>query len=175
VGNAIGKVFTIFLAILLLFIYPLMEMLQQQNFTTHLFVYAETTKLVDAVRNTGYMTPRMYQEYTEKLSATDLLYEITLEHQHRKYDPIYLDPLDETTFQDDFAINYRGYYTQDILEVLFPSDDGESDEYRFSQGDYFKVKVVNKSKTLATKLTQLIYCRELPTEAIVIQYGGMIK
>lgn len=174
-GNTIGKIFTILLAILLLFIYPLMEMLHQQHYTTNIFVYTETTKLVDAVRNTGYLSPRMYQEYTDKLSATHLIYEITLEHQHRKYDPIYTDPLDETTFQDDFGINYRGYYTQEILEVLFPTDESASDKYRFSQGDYFKVKVINKNKTLSTKVSQLIYNRELPVETIIIQYGGMIK
>lgn len=174
-GDTIAKVFTVLLAVLLLFIYPMMEMLEQQDYTTNLFVYTETTKLVDAVRNTGYLTSRMYQEYLDKLSVTNVIFDVKLEHEHRKYDPIYTDPLDESSFQDDFAVNYRGYYTKEILDILFPNDGSNFEKYYFSQGDYFKVKAVNKNKTLATKVVQFIYGRELPTETIIIQYGGMIK
>lgn len=150
-------------------------MLQQQDTTTNLFVYTETTKFVDAVRNTGYLTSRMYQEYLDKLAATNVLFNVELEHQHKKYDPIYSDPMDLSTFQDDFSINYSGYYTKEILDVLFPNDSSISEKYRFSQGDYFNVKVVNQNKTLATKLSQFIYGRNLPKETIIIHYGGMIK
>lgn len=174
-GSIIGKVFAILLAVLLLLIYPLMEMLEQQEYTTHLFVYTETTKLVDAVRNTGYLTARMYEEYMDKLAATNVLFDVVLEHQHRKYDPVYLDPLDTNTFQNDFAINFRGYYTDEILKILFPEENHTSEKYWLAKGDYFKVKVINKNKTLASKLKQLVYGRELPTETIIIQYGGMIK
>lgn len=174
-GNTIGKVFTLFIAVLLLVIYPLMQLFQQQEFTTRMFVYTETTKLVDAVRNTGYLTARMYEEYTSKLSATNMLYDIDLEHQHRKYDPIYENPSDASTFKNDYGIHYSGYYTKEILEVLFPDNNTGSELYRLSQGDYFVVKVINKNKTSAVKMSQLLLGRDLPAETIFVRYGGMVK
>lgn len=174
-GTSIGKIFTVFLAVLLLFIYPLSQMFQQQDSTTRNFVYIETTKLVDAVRNVGNLTPQMYEEFCAKLSATNNSYTINLEHQHKKYDPIYDDPLDMSTFKEDFNVNYSGFYTKDILDVLFPEDVSLQSKYEFSSGDYFLVKVVNKNKTLATRVGQLLYGGELPTETIFVQYGGMVK
>ncbi|PKM95300.1 MAG: hypothetical protein CVU84_06370 [Firmicutes bacterium HGW-Firmicutes-1] len=174
-GNSIGKIFTVFLAVLLLFIYPLIQMFQQQESTTRNFVYIETTKLVDAVRNIGNLTPQMYEEYTSKLAATNNYYNISLEHQHRKYDPVYEDPLDLSTFKEDFGVNYSAFYTNDILDILFPVDGRLQNKYEFSRGDYFLIRVVNKNKTLATRVGQLLYGSELPTETIFVQYGGMIK
>ncbi|PKM51544.1 MAG: hypothetical protein CVV02_06305 [Firmicutes bacterium HGW-Firmicutes-7] len=174
-GNSISKIFVVILAVLLLFIYPLNQMFQQQDSITRNFVYIETTKLVDAVRNVGNLTPQMYEEYSAKLAATNNYYDISLEHQHKKYDPIYDDPLDSSSFKEDFGVNYSAFYTDDILEVLFPEGEITPSKYEFSREDYFLVKVVNKNKTLATRVGQLLYGKDLPAETIFVQYGGMIK
>lgn len=174
-GNALSKIFIIILALLLLFIYPLLHMYQQLDCNTRIFVYTETTKLVDSVRNIGYLTPQMYEEFTEKLAATNNSYIINLEHRHLKYDPIYGDPMDESSFENDFNINYSAYYTKDIMKILFPDDGSRQEKYDFTQGDYFLVKVVNRNKTFATKVMELLLGRGLPTEVILVQYGGMIK
>lgn len=174
-GNSLSKIFVIILAALVLFVYPLMQMYKQLDNSTRIIVYTETTKLVDSVRNIGYLSPLMYEEYTRKLAATNNVFDIYLEHQHLKYDPIYTDPTDEATFENDFGINYMGFYTREIMDTLFPCDNKEQDNYEFSKGDYFLVQVVNRNKTFATKVMQLILERDLPTEAIFVRYGGMIK
>lgn len=173
-GNTIGKVFVILLAALLLFIYPLLNMFEQQEKTSRLFVFTETTAFVDAVRNIGYLSPQMYEEFMEKLSATNNLYDIFIEHRHRRYDPIYGDPMNPATFEEDFAINYEAYYTQEVMSVLFP-ESGNGASYEFSSEDYFLVRVSNKNKTLGTRVKQMLMSAELPNQTIFVQYGGMIK
>ncbi|MBC7958950.1 MAG: hypothetical protein H7X94_03700 [Vallitaleaceae bacterium] len=173
-GNAIGKLFSVLLAVLLLFIVPLMNMFEQQDQTTRIFVLTETTKFVDAVRNTGHIKPQMYEEFYAKLSATQNRYKITLEHRHIKFDPIYSDPMDPSTFEEDYAVNESAYYTQDIMAVLFP-DLGLGNTYSLSSGDSFLVSVENSTKTFGTKVRQLFFGGNLPTQSIFVKYGGMIK
>lgn len=172
--NVIGKVFSMGMVVLLLFIYPLMQMLDHQDASTRVFVLTETTKLVDSVRNIGRLTPQMYETYLNKISATGLVYEISLEHLHRQYDPIYIDPLDEASFQNDYRVNFRNFYTEDILDGIYP-DGLATGEYAFDQRDYFSVRLVNKTATLGTKMKKLFFGGSLPDETIFIQYGGMIK
>lgn len=172
--TVLGKVFSIGLVVLLLFIYPLMQMLDHQDASTRVFVLTETTKLVDSVRNIGRLTPEMYEGYLNRISATGLVYEIRMEHLHRQYDPVYIDPLEEDSFQNDYRINFRSFFTEDILNTIYPSD-SEVGEYAFDQRDYFSIKLVNKTATLSTKVKQLFFGSGLPDESIFVQYGGMIK
>lgn len=173
-GNTLSKLFVIIMAVLLLFINPVLHMFEEQDKTTRLFVTEQTAQLVDTVRNTGYLSDEMYKAYLNKLNATNNLYKVSLEHKHRRYDPVYVDPLDPATFSNEVNMNYDSYYTDDILKVLFP-DSGTGSNYIFSEGDYFMVSISNRNKTLATKLKELIYGRTLPTATIFVQYGGMVK
>ncbi len=173
-GNTIGKLFAVLLAVLLLFMYPLLNMYEQQDQTSRIFVFTETTAFVDAVRNVGHLSPQMYEEFMKKLSATNNTYEVALELRHERLDPIYVDPLDPATFQDAYAVNYNTYYTKEIMEQLFP-DVGVQTTVDFTSGDYFLVRIANKNKTLGTRVKQLLWGGELATQTIFVQYGGMIK
>lgn len=173
-SNTIGKIFAVLLAVLLFFVYPLMHMFEQQDKTSRIFVFTETTAFVDAIRNTGHLTPQMYEEFTRKLSATDNIYEIGLEHRHKRLDPVYGDPLDPTTFQEAYVVNYATSYTEEIMNKIFP-ELGNQETYEFSNGDYLLVRIINKNKTLGTRVKELLLGSALPTQTIFVQYGGMIK
>lgn len=173
-GNTVGKMFSVLLAVLLLFMVPLMHMYEQQDKTSRIFVFTETTEFVDAIRNVGHLTPQMYEEFVRKLSATNNHYEIALEHSHERLDPIYGDPLDPASFKDQYEVHYDTYYTKEVMDHLFPIV-GIGSTYEFSQGDYFLVRITNKNKTLGTRVKQLLLGGQLPTQTIFVQYGGMIK
>lgn len=174
-GDSLSKIVAIIIAVFLLFIYPISNMFERQDDITRIFVLAETSKLVDSVRNLGYITPNMYMEFRNNLAATNNIYDIQMEHRSKRYDPVYDDPTIPSTFKDTFNINYVTYFTDDIMLGLFPDPPNIAGLYTFSKGDYFMVKVRNKNKTIATRIHEMLYATFLSTEKIVIKYGGMIK
>lgn len=173
--DSIGKIFAVFLAVAILFVYPIINMYEQQDISNRQYVMTETAKFVDSIRNIGYITPNMYREYSQSLSATNNLYKIEMEHSHRVYDPVFDDPTDITTYHDDYNTYFMGYFSDEILDVLFPESGGEGGKYYMSEGDYILVKISNSSKTIATKAKELIFSVNLPSEVIYVRYGGMVK
>lgn len=173
-GDSLSKIVAIILAVLLLFIFPILNMFENQDNTTQIFVLTQTCEFVDSVRSLGYITPDMYREFVNKLSATNNIYEIEMEHYHQKFDPVYDDPKDAATFKNDFNINYWATYTDEIMGVLFP-ESSAGEDYKMSKGDYFKVKVRNRNKTAATRIQEILYNTDLSTAKIMVTYGGMVK
>lgn len=174
-GETFGKIISLIIAVVLLFVFPVLNMFENQDDTTKVLVLTETTKFVDSVRNLGYITPNMYLEFTKKLSATNNIYSIEMEHYHTTYDPIYDDPMVASTFKDDFNVNYRATYTKGIMSTLFPDTPSSETIYKLSKGDYFALRVVNKNKTVATKIQEMVFNANLGTAKIIVRYGGMVK
>jgi len=160
----------------LFFIFPVENMLTRQDDITKVIVLNKTAEFVDSVRNLGYITPLMYMQFSQSLSATGNIYEITMEHIHSSIDPVYTDPVDMTSFQHYYNVNARITYTDEILDRLFPENPHEpSDRYYLSKGDIFTVKVSNTNRTPATKVQQMLLMSELPVKRIYVIYGGMVR
>ena len=174
-GDSFSKIIALFLGVLLLFIFPVLNMFENQDDTSKVFVLTETTKFVDAVRNLGYITPNMYLEFSRKLAVTNNIYAIEMEHHHKQYDPIYEDPTLSSTFKNDFQVNFKGSYTPVIMEKLFPKNPDPDTTYKLSKSDYFAVRVRNTNKTLATKLQQMLFNANISAAKIIVRYGGMVK
>ena len=175
-ADSLSKFIAIVIAAFLLFIFPVKNEFERQDETSRMFVLTETTKFVDSARNIGYITPLMYLQFSKGLSATGNVYEIELEHYHKKYDPIYDDPSVAASFKEDFSVNYSGTFTDEILKKLFPGDSAVTDRtYKMSKGDYFAVRIYNKNKTIATRMQEMVYNTKLPAEKIMVEYGGMVK
>lgn len=200
-GDSLGKIVALILAVLLLFIYPVKNEFERLDETSRLFVLTETSKFVDSVRNLGYVTPSMYQEYVGRLGVTDNIYEVRMEHRKKRYDPVYDDPtagvpatpeeepeaseegfFDSDTLEDVFPVEYvigfRTYYNNTIMKVMFPDPPVAEDvdtTYEMGKGDYFAVTIYNKNKTIATRIQEMLYNTGMSTEKIYIRYGGMVK
>lgn len=175
-SETLSKIAALVISILLLFIFPVENMLARQDDITKIVVLNETTKFVDSVRNLGYITPLMYMQFQESLSATGNSYEIIMEHIHNTIDPVYSDPADMTSFQHYYNVNQEITFTNEIMSALFPENQDDTvNRYYLSKGDIFTVKVVNISKTPATKVQQMLLMTELPVNRITISYGGMVR
>lgn len=175
-SESFSKIFALILVVVLLFIFPVENMLSRQDDITRIFVLNETAKFVDSVRNLGYITPLMYMQLNQKLSATGLIYDISMEHLHCSIDPVYIDPDDITSFQHDYNVNYKVTYTDEITNKLFPSAGASGDNvYHMSKGDYFTVKISNKNKTTASKVQEMLIMSDLPVKRIFVNYGGMVR
>ncbi len=176
-SETLSKVFALIIAVLLLYIFPVENMLTRQDDIAGVFVLNETTEFVDSVRNLGYITPVMFRQFSQVLATTGNRYTIAMEHRHVNMQPVYTDPDDITSFQHDFSSHYHTIYTDEIMKTLFPEVNPPSEDtyYYLSKGDLFTVKVVNENKTIATRVQELLLMTDLPVRKIIVNYGGMVR
>lgn len=172
-GTSLSKIIAWIIACFLMFIFPIMNMFETQDEVTRIYVLSKTTEFTDSVRNLGYVTRTMYENYLITIGATDNLYAVELEHYHKKINPVYDDPTIKSSFQNTFQVNYDAYFTDEILDKLY--DHTNENIYILREGDYFIVKVKNINKTTGTRIQEVLLGTELPVEKVVITYGGMIK
>ncbi|MWV42280.1 hypothetical protein GRF59_01435 [Paenibacillus sp. HJL G12] len=177
--SAVSKFVAVLIAVALMFVYPSAEAYQKQDDLSRLVVYNALTQFVDAVRNKGYLTPTMYQDFLSEIHATGNDFDVQMEHLHKKYTPVYTDAADPSTFQHDIDVSYAGYYTVDIMSVLFPDQalpkDDELRKYKVNVGDFFKVTVKNVNRTAGTLMMDFVtgsISGNVPV--LAYPYGGMV-
>ncbi|HEX2945645.1 MAG TPA: hypothetical protein VHT96_06795 [Clostridia bacterium] len=177
--NALSKVFALLIAVVILFVFPIKNELERQDETSRMYVLNETIGLVDSVRNLGYLSPRMYEEFLDELAATGNIYKVEMEHASLIYQPVYEYNAVSGTYdavEGEYEQTYNSTYADVIGECLFPeADPAAGKNYEMKQGDFFTVRVVNQNKTMATKIQEIMYGRSIMAEKIFVNYGGMIK
>lgn len=175
--NSFSKILGIFIAIVLLFLYPLFQQAQRQDDLSQIVIHSAVTTFVDSARTKGYITPEMYLEFNQKLGATGNQYDIQMEHLHKKYNPEYTDPANPATFRDSFTTYFDGHYNQEIMQRLFPNSPASDIDRRYvmAVGDFFTVKVKNVNRTMATILSDVFTGGITDGNVkVYVPYGGMV-
>lgn len=78
--NALGRIITILLAIILILFLPLQYIAQSQVETMNHIVEAHTHEFTDNIRQKGSITLEDYEEFLNKLNQTKELYSVEIEH-----------------------------------------------------------------------------------------------
>ncbi|RRJ65918.1 hypothetical protein EHV15_25585 [Paenibacillus oralis] len=177
--NALSKITSALLAVLLLYLFPAVQTAQREEDIRYLAAYHALTEFADAVRTKGYISPVMYEEFTRNLEAEGNHYDIELEHWHKKYHPEYGDPADPNTFQGRFTVVYDAYYTEEILGVLFSENQAATSEeqvkYKLQAGDFFSVTAKDRSRSPYDVLSEFLYgTKAAAVYKNVLTYGGMV-
>lgn len=162
-GDSLSLVFSMIVAILIMFMFPMMDSWERQDDLSYMTAYTATVDFVDGVRNTGVLTRSMLSSFMNKLSATGNSYDIVLEHREYKIVP---------SVGGGSEVVYLNHYTNEIDQSILP---GTSGEYYFNKGDYFYVSVKNTNKTQATVMKEAIYGLPIDSFKIGVPYGGQIK
>ncbi|MCD1261266.1 hypothetical protein B5M42_020915 [Paenibacillus athensensis] len=177
--NSLTKVFAILIAVLLLYIFPISAAFDHQDDVSELVVLRTVTTFVDAVRDKGYISPEMYNDFFAELHATGNTFDIQMEHDHKRYDPVYDDPLNPATFHNEYAVHYDSFYNAQIMKVLFPDTTAAKDalnrRYLLDAGDYFYVTVKNTNRTNGTVLRDFLNNANSSSVKIFVPYGGMVR
>lgn len=150
-------IFSIILAVILMFLFPIMDTWERQDDISYMSAYSTVVEFVDSARNLGYVSTKMYYQFLQNLNATGNRYDITFEHRKRIYE-----------------INgYKNIYTNVIETEL----EGKEDDhiYPMEAGDYFYVSVKNTNKTQSTLLKEVLYASPQETFKIGVPYGGMVR
>ena len=148
-------VFSIIIALLQMFLFPIMDTWERQDDISYMAAYSAVVEFVDSARNLGFITSKMYDKFQESLYATGNRFDITIEHRKRIYE-----------------INaYKNIYTNEIDSIL-SSNDGK---YYLAAGDYLYVSIKNTNKTQSTLLKEFLYATPQETFKIGVPYGGMVR
>ena len=68
-SDAVGRIFSIFMAAIFMFIVPVYIVYERKQETVQTYVLSETIYFVDNISNTGKLTKNMYLEYAKKIDS----------------------------------------------------------------------------------------------------------
>lgn len=143
-------IIAIFLAAILMFIFPLMTLADKSDNINQLAVQTATDELVMEIAKTGKLTEDEYNNFVSKIS-TSAAYDIQLEFQILDENPA--KKTSQTSANKIGENVYYSVYTTAILEQLGSS----AKAYCLKEGDIVTVKVKNSSQTLSQVLKNVYY------------------
>lgn len=154
-SDSLITIVAIFLAAILMFIFPLMSIAERSDDISQLTVQAAVTDFVDTAKSTGKITLDEYEKLVNKIEATGNTYDVEIE----------VKVLDEnigkksawTQGQVIGENNYYSVYTSQIMNYM-ASMEGEGDGvYTMKEGDIISVSVKNNNKTLSQTIRGIFY------------------
>lgn len=167
-GDSLITVIAIFLAAILMFIFPLMTLAERTDDISSLAVQTATTEFVDDVRATGKMTLDDYEAYLSEISATGNSFDVE----------ILIYQLDEnpgkkTTQAEPTKIGenlYYRMYTTQVEEEL-----NSKGRITLKEGDFVTVTAKNTNQTISQMLRNFFYMISgNDTYQIVGQHSGQV-
>ncbi len=158
--HAFGKVAAILAAAVLFFFLPSVIAVQRQEAVIQLYVWEETVRMVDTVRNMGSLSDRQYEQYLSNITAVLDGAEITMVHTA---DAIHCE-------QEGLETVQKVVSEEQIIEVL-----EQSGRYVFQKGDFFRVAVRKKFPGLAERVLHAFSFSEQWDPAVYVYYGGSVR
>ena len=152
-GDTIITVIAIFLAAVLMFVFPLLSVSERNDDISQLAVQTTTTDFVNGVKTSGSITQEKYGAFLESLNSTgnsfdvDIELKILDENLNKKVGQANLEKIGENV--------YYSVYTSQIEQVLRDSTKGN--KYLLKEGDMISVTVKNTNKTIAQMLKNFFY------------------
>ena len=149
-GDSATTIIAIFLAAILMFVFPLMTMADKTDDTVKLTVQTATTDFTNKVRTTGYLSQEDYDNFILTLSSTNNSYDAEIVVQ--KIDENPAKKAGGATVQIGDNVYYTMYTTQ-VLESL----------------------PLNTNNTIATQLRNFMYkVTGNESKAITAQSSGIV-
>ncbi len=149
-GDSLITVVAIFLAAILMFIFPLMSLAERTDDISQLAVQTATTEFVDTVRTTGKMTIEDYDQYLSEISSTGNSFDIEILIQQLDE-----NPGKKTTQAEATKIGenlYYNIYTTQVLEQL-----DTNGRITLKEGDIVTVTAKNTNQTISQMLRNFFY------------------
>ena len=149
-GESLTTIIAIFLAAILMFVFPLMSMSERTDDVSELAVQTATTEFVDKVRTTGKLTLDDYDKYVSTISSTGNSFDIDIELQLLDENPgVKTTQAEMTKIGENL---YYNFYTSQVEEML-----NENSKVTLKEGDRITVTAKNTNKTIAQLLRNFFY------------------
>ena len=171
-GDSFVTIIAIFLAAILMFVFPLMSVSEKSDTISQLTVQTATTDFVDKVRTTGQLTLDDYDKYIQTITSTGNSFDVEMMVQ----------VMDEnigvkTTNAEKTKIVENIYYTlyTSQLEELLNNTQNTKHRLSLKEGDRVSVTVKNTNTTIAQTLRNFFYrIAGNDTYQIAVQYAGIV-
>ena len=161
-------IIAIFLAAILMFIFPLMAMSDRTDDVSQLTAQTATTEFVDDVRTTGILSLDKYDSFYQEIAATGNTYDVEMEIQVLHENPGKKSTQTATTKIGENV--YYTLYTTQIMETL-----NNNTAYKLKEGDIFSAKVKNTNTTISQQLKNAFYkVTGNDTYQIAAQHAGIV-
>ena len=168
-GGSVGKIAAIFLAVILMFIFPLMEISQRNDDVSQTAAQAATVKFVDKVASQEKITAGDYDSFIAEINATGNTFEVTMEH---KILDVNNAPGKKGVSTSKIGENlYYSVFTSDILAKLNSSDSA----YNLNPGDMISIDIHNSNRTISSMFVQMISGGQEGAYKIQVSYSAMVK
>ena len=148
-GDSAVTIVAIFLAAILMFVFPLMTMADKSDDVSQLSIQSSTTEFTNKIRTTGAITQEDYDNFSQSLAATGNSYQVEMTVQKLDQNPAKKTDGDGTTIGDNV---YYTMYTKQVLDSM-----SDNDELSLNEGDIVSVSVENTNTTIASQLRNFMY------------------
>lgn len=151
-GDTLMTVIAIFLAVILMFLFPMLSVSERTDDISQLAVETAVSNFVDNSRAIGKITIENYEQLINSLNATGNSYDVELE----------VKKLDENVGKKTAWTNgevigenvYYSVYTSQILDTLI----GENGtDYLMKEGDILSCTAKNTNTTISQTLRSVFY------------------
>ncbi|MBR3280393.1 MAG: hypothetical protein IKI57_00920 [Clostridia bacterium] len=168
-GDSLSIIFAVIVALVIMFIVPLVDTWELQDNLSYVVTYAAVTDFVDTVRNTGYLSLDNYQSFVSTLSSTGNRFAVSMEH--RAFNSAI--SADMIKNNNKYMSAYLNTYTNTILDTIINGDAEGNHIYKLDKGDYFYVTVKNTNITQASIVNSLV-AKDNSNFKIGCAYGGLV-
>lgn len=149
-GDSLITIVAIFLAAILMFVFPLMSMSERTDDISQLAVQTTTNEFVDTIRTTGKITLNEYDKFLTALSSTGNSFDVEMQvHQLDENPGVKVTQAEMTKIGENI---YYTKYTTQIEEEL-----QSSGKMKLKEGDMVSVTVKNTNITIAESLRNFFY------------------
>ena len=149
-GDSLITIVAIFLAAVLMFVFPLMSMSERTDDVSQLAVQTATTEFVDKVRTTGKLTLDDYDKYVSTINSTGNSFDIDVELQILDENPgVKTTQAEMTKIGENL---YYNFYTSQVEQML-----NENSRIKLKEGDRISVTAKNTNQTISQILKNFFY------------------
>ncbi len=167
-GDSLITIIAIFLAAILMFVFPLMSLSERTDDIAQLAVSTATNEFVDKIRKTGKITLDDYEKYIQTISSTGNSFEVEMQIQQLDENPgVKVTQAEMTKIGENV---YYNKYTSQIEEEL-----NKSGKMKLKEGDMVSVTVKNTNQTIAQLLRNFFYqITGNDSYQIAAKHGGVV-
>ena len=167
-GDSLMTVVAVFVAVILMFLFPMLSVSERSDDISQLAVDTSVTSFVDNSRSIGKITPENFDKLINELNATGNTYDVEME----------VKVLDEnvgkkTAWTKGEVIGENVYYSVYTSQIKDKLDAGEV--YVLKEGDIFSCEIRNTNETLSQSLRSVFYSISANDAAqIAAQHSGIV-
>lgn len=149
-GDSAMTVIAIFLAAILMFIFPLMSVSERNDDIAQMAVQTSTTEFVDQARTKGVLTVNNYDAFIQEVAATGNSFDVDMEIKRMDENPG--KKLAQATSEKIGENIYYSIYTSQIEDTL-----DTAGKVKLNEGDILTVTVKNTNQTIAQMFKNFFY------------------